>query len=94
MLYTVEPFQGVAGCQGSNLKLTDSPANTLSHEMFEAISDPDPGLGFTARFTLPVLGNEIGDLCAGQRFSFAIGPTTYLQQLEYSNKIHGCANGL
>lgn len=44
-LFTVEPYQNVAGCSvapGSpNGALVDSTSNLLSRELFETISDPD-----------------------------------------------------
>jgi hypothetical protein len=45
VLYGVEPFQDVPGCSvrpgTPNGQLVDSTNNSLSHELFETISDPD-----------------------------------------------------
>ena len=47
VLFTVEPWQGPgSGCEDSpvgapNSQLIDSTDDTLSHELFETISDPD-----------------------------------------------------
>lgn len=45
VLYSVEPFQDVPGCSvrpgTPNGQLADSTNNSLSHELFETISDPD-----------------------------------------------------
>jgi hypothetical protein len=45
ILYTVEPYQNVPGCQSAtptpNGVLVDSTASVLSHEVIETITDPD-----------------------------------------------------
>ena len=99
VLFTVEPYQAVSGCEvtqpSPNGALIDSTSNVLSHETFEAITDPDPSTGWIAQGSLPVDGAEIGDLCETPTFgygTFAIGTKTYEVQPEYSNKYHGCAN--
>jgi hypothetical protein len=87
VLYTVEPFQNVQGCDSTN--------SALSHEVFETITDPDYGSGWGAINTLmaEMSGAEIGDLCLG-RFdgNFLIGTSVYQVQLEYSNKYHACVS--
>ena len=99
VLYTVEPYQ-LGGCSvapGSpNGTLADSTANTLSHEMFETITDPD----FTAWFnstTIDLQGEEIGDVCSffiPGFFDvpvFKIGNKNYAVQREYDNISHSCS---
>jgi hypothetical protein len=66
VLYTVEPFQNVPGCQvrpgTPNGQLIDSTNNVLSHELIETITDPDGDAWFN--FTNNALaGFEIGDEC-------------------------------
>lgn len=96
--YTVEPFQNVAGCQvpasptPPNGQLADSTYSTLSHEVFEAITDPDITTGYRALNTASVLFQEIGDLCAGPHAIFLINGKFYEVQLEYSNFYHACAS--
>lgn len=99
VLFTVEPYQAVSGCEvaqpSPNGALVDSTSNVLSHETFETITDPDPPSGWIAQGTLPVDGAEIGDLCETPTFGygvFAISGKNYKVQPEYSNKYHGCAN--
>jgi|GEM_PF-1202746 len=66
VLYTVEPFQNVDGCQvrpgTPNGQLIDSTNSTLSHELTETITDPDGDAWFN--FSAVILaGEEIGDEC-------------------------------
>lgn len=109
VLYTVEPFQDVAGCSvrpgTPHGQLIDSTNNTLSHETFETITDPDGDAWIN--FSLVVLaGAEIGDECsffviipisakqAAAFFDpsvFTIGKNRYAVQPEYSNMEHACA---
>ncbi len=94
--YTVEPFQNVNGCAvpgpSPNGLLIDSTASVLSHEVFEAISDPDLNTGFRALNSAPVFGQEIGDLCQGPFAIFPLNGKNYELQLEYSNTFHACAS--
>lgn len=104
VLYSVEPFQNVPGCQvrpgTPNGQLIDSTNDTLSHELIETITDPD-GTAWI-NFTDNVLvGEEIADECAfvlftttnayGDPFVYRIGDKLYATQPEYSNALHGCA---
>ena len=104
VLYTVEPYQNVPGCNvapGSpNGSLIDSTASVLSHETFETITDPDGSAWWNAESN-SLFGSEIGDECAfiiflpsGVYFdppAFKIGGKTYAVQSEYSNAGHSCA---
>ena len=91
-IYSIEPYQlSVPGCEPYNHLhslpnglLEDSTDNTLSHETFEAISDPS-GRGWYSRKI-----GEIGDICqytddyvelSGQRFEL---------QPESSNQERAC----
>jgi len=93
--YTVEPFQNVLGCQipGSptppNGQLADSTNNSLSHELFETITDPDINTGFRATNTS---FEEIGDVCVGAVAVFPLNGHNYEIQLEYSDTYHACAS--
>ena len=109
LVYTVEPYQNVMGCNDPpntpNGQLVDSTNDTLSHELFETISDPD-GTGWwnSTPSVIGVEGEEIGDECVfttappqspppvyGDPSVFRIGHHVYAVQLEYSNAHHGCA---
>lgn len=97
VLYTVEPFQNVNGCRvaqpSPNPPLVDSTANSLSHELFETISDPD-GNAWWDRGALVLYGEEIGDTCANPFFdypSIPVGSGQYAVQSEYSNTYHACS---
>jgi hypothetical protein len=97
VLYTVEPYQNVAGCSvaqpSPNGPLVDSTSSTLSHELFETITDPN-GNAWFARGSLPEYGAEIGDICEnpfGRYAAFSISGKSYAIQPEYSNSYHACA---
>ena len=103
VLYSVEPYQNVAGCNqapGSpNGQLADSTNDTLSHELFETITDPD-GDAWWNTTNLALFGNEIGDECVfllltptavyGNPAVFTIGEKRYSVQTEYNNSRHAC----
>jgi len=102
VLFTVEPYQNVAGCQvatpSPNSQLIDSTNSVLSHEVFEAITDPYGGSGWINRTSLDLYGYEIGDECQGLGNStgaldptFLINGKKYEVQMEYSNTYHACA---
>ena len=106
VLYSVEPFQNVLGCQvraGTvNGQLIDSTNSTLSHELTETITDPDGDawLNFTDN---GMFLEEIGDECDllfidpntlnifGDPTEFRVGKHRFATQPEYSNEDHGCA---
>jgi len=102
VLYSVEPYQNVRGCQvrpgTPNGQLADSTNNVLSHELFEILTDPD-GKGWWNSMDNGLYQQEIGDEC-----SFIIphyfDPSTitlddhqYAAQLEYDNSQHACTAG-
>ena len=104
VLFSVEPYQDAPGCSvpptgTANNQLIDSTNNVLSHETFEALSDPDGYSWWVQAFTF-AYGNEIGDLCErsgqfGQNFYWKYGQVElnghpYTVQPEYSNQLHGC----
>jgi hypothetical protein len=92
IVYTVEPYQGVDGCRASpTTLLTHATASVLSHEIFESITDPLVGSGYTVPGSV-LGGNEIGDNCVWKYFPFLVGAHTYAIQIEYSNKVHRCVN--
>lgn len=101
--YTVEPYQNVSGCAvqtpSPNGQLADSTNSVLSHELFETITDPNPGYAYENRTSLDLDGYEIGDECqplvnSSYDFltpTFLINGKKYEVQLEYSNTYHACA---
>jgi hypothetical protein len=103
VLYTVEPFQNVPGCNvapGSpNGQLTDSTDSVLSHELFETITDPD-GDGWWNTESNELFGDEIADECSFIIFTpvgaffdppaFKVGKNQYAVQAEYNNSAHAC----
>jgi hypothetical protein len=92
-VYTVEPFENVAGCSvppgTPNGSLTDSTANVLSHETFETITDPDINTGFRA---INSTFGEVGDLCDGTIFNpISFNGHNVATQAIYSDKFEACA---
>jgi len=92
VIYSIMPYQDVAGCGDfglsglPNVSPIDSTATTLSHETAESISDPDPNTGwFNSTF-----GMEIGDVCNSLRALETLNGHKYVIQPEYSNSAHGC----
>jgi hypothetical protein len=103
VLYTVEPFADVLGCQvrpnTPNGRLTDSTNTVLSHELVETITDPDGSAWFDIT-SGGMLGEEIGDECV---FLVLIGPNLFSDpvtinvndrkwalQPEYNNRAQAC----
>jgi hypothetical protein len=102
VVYSVEPFADVPGCRvrpgTPNGTLTDSTNSVLSHELIEAITDPD-GDAWWNNLDVGLFGEEIGDEC-----SFVLPPHyffdpaiirvqghQYALQPEYDNSVHGCS---
>jgi hypothetical protein len=108
VLYTVQPFAdvyygSVGGCASRpgtpNGQLTDSTNNILSHETFEAISDPDNTAWWNGTNN-GIIGLEMADECviriSTSTASYVDTPNVslngkpYSVQLEYSNSAHAC----
>ncbi|HEX2249144.1 MAG TPA: hypothetical protein VHH32_02290 [Gemmatimonadales bacterium] len=90
VLFTVEPYQGVAGCSipGQTPQgLIDATASTLAHELFETITDPD-----LDGWSNGLFGYEISDLCSSFGSNQLLNGRRYFIQSEYSNKLHMCTN--
>ncbi len=101
VIYANIPFADPSVCQepgtpspNGNVD-ADEVASTASHELTEAITDPELSAWFTAQ------GNEIGDLCAYNYGTFTwTGPKAtanemwngrfYALQMEYDNHTLGC----
>lgn len=96
VLFSVQPYANAVGCNvnppSPNGPVVDSQANVLSHELIEAITDPD-GDAWWNTYSLALFGNEIADECAQSSFSYSnvqISGHWYEIQPEYSNQSHGC----
>src|SRR5215467_2657045 len=77
---------GSAGVFGNYTSVT-------SHELTEAITDPDVGIAFD--FAPPLawydmVNGEIGDICNGQQGTYVANGTSYTVQLEFSNAANDC----
>jgi hypothetical protein len=98
VLFTVEPWQDPNFCgeplpyDGSldtpNGLFQDSTDSTLSHELMETMSDPDPPNSWVAA-NAGVQG-EMGDLCAFIPAKITNSGHVDWIQREYSNAVHGC----
>jgi len=96
VLFSIEPYANVVGCQvnqpSPNSAETDSQANTVSHELEEAITDPDGDASWNA-YDLALYGNENADTCAQAYFDYAttvLNGHAYEVQPIYSNQAHAC----
>lgn len=99
VIYSVEPSQNIPGCQDTqtqngplpNSSLIDSTNDTLSHELIEAITDPDLDAWWN-ELNLVEFGQEIADECIflDGPAEFQVEGRKYAAQLEYSNAAHAC----
>ncbi len=99
VIYTLIPFQAVPECQtgppSPNGLLIDSQMSTLSHELFESITDPDGDAWWNTQ-SYDEWGSEIADICVFYP-TITVYPVVRLNgkpyelQADYSNKYHGCA---
>jgi len=106
LLYSVQPLADVPGCTvrpgTPNGTLTDSTNSVLSHELVEAITDPD-GDAWWNSLDNGLFGEEIGDECSFLSFTssgsfLGFDPSTikvqgkqYALQPEYDNSVHACS---
>ncbi len=87
---TVSPCAG--GC-GTSTNQFDNLTSVSSHELIEAVTDPDDNTAWVD----PTQGcGEIGDICNGEQCKTAGGtptttcPTSDVVQLEWSNSLNAC----
>jgi hypothetical protein len=98
LYYGVLPdTQPPSACGGLGCGSTDPFTNAMnvsSHELAEAVTDPDVGpvtaLARPLAWADPV-NNEIGDICVGQLSSVTVAGTSYTVQREFSNFQNDCA---
>jgi hypothetical protein len=101
VIFSIEPYQNVSLCvvapqPSPNGALVDSTANSLSHELFEMITDPDTN-AWLNRNSVHLFGAEIGDLCENSNFEYGVvqlNGRKYQFQAEYSNAGHVCTYSL
>ena len=98
VFFTMQPYANVqypftpqdeVGCRvpagGVHSQAIESMASALSHETFEAITDPAItgwGQGF--------IGYEMADMCVYLEYDIPLAGSTYRLQGEYSNRDHAC----
>ena len=90
VLFTVQPYQGVDGCsipgQTPN-GLIDATASTLTHEVFETITDPD-----LDGWSNVLFGFEVADPCLAFGSNRTMNGNNYFLQSIYSNRLHMCTS--
>jgi len=86
-IYSVEPYQNISGCAAPSGNVIDSTLSTLSHEYFEAITDPDIPQNVAWYNNT---GGEIGDICRSSYGTVNLSGFNYNSQREYSNRISAC----
>ena len=89
VIFTLEPWQHVSGCNAPSNTIQDDTASDLSHEMSEAFTDPDGKTWYNAA------GSEIGDICRNTYGNIPLlpGPVDYDIQKEWLNSEGACAFG-
>ncbi len=90
VLFTVEPYQGVDGCRlpGQTPNgLIDATASTLTHELFETITDPD-----LDGWSNVLFGFEVADPCLAFGSQRSMNGHNYFVQSIYSNRLHMCTS--
>lgn len=106
VIFSIEPYQNVPGCAVKpgtpNGQLADSTNSVLSHEVVEAITDPDLDAWWNSANN-GIFGEEIGDECSFLAFDdqgnflgfdpsvWQVHGRKYATQPEYSNLGHVCA---
>jgi len=88
-IYSFEGYQNIAGCNAPSGKVADSTDSTVSHETYEAITDPDINNGTVAWYNN--LKGEIGDICRSNYGNVTLNGTSYNIQEEWSNKYSACS---
>ena len=88
-IYSFEGYQNISGCNSPSGKVADSTDSTMSHEMYEAITDPDVNNGTLAWYNRSK--GEIGDICRSNYGNVALNGTTYDIQEEWSNHYGACS---
>ena len=86
------------GTSPNNDEAADSEVSTLSHEVFEAITDPHPFDAWTFVDSAHNIADEIGDKCAYNTTPQSdtgadvyLNGHPYIVQQEWSNAVHTCA---
>lgn len=95
VLYSVEPYQAVNGCEvtgtAPNGEVVDSTASTLSHETSETITDPDvPDNVAWYNNNYGEIGDECAPAAGVSTGNVSLNGHTYNIQKEYSNYSHAC----
>ena len=95
MPYLETNYLSILGCGGGTADPNADPAfddetSALSHELIEAVTDPDPTDG--AWFDNSS-GYEIGDLCNARATTVKWGTHSYVVQKEWSNATAACVAG-
>lgn len=96
VIYSTQPYEAIPGCDvgaGSpNGDVADSTASVLSHESYEAYTDPDVQTNLA---WYNQTAGEIGDICAPANGVptgvVQLGNDNWQIQPEYDNNVHDCS---
>lgn len=88
-IYSFEGYQNISGCSSPSGRVADSTDSTMSHEMYEAITDPDVNNGTLGWYNSSK--GEIGDICRSYYGNVGLNGTTYDIQKEWSNRYSACS---
>jgi len=96
-LYAVIPDHSAGNCSVNFCASVPSSLAAMqvgeSHEIAEALTDPDIATGFRDySSSSPCAGAEIGDICGGQALTITAGVGTTWVQAEWSNKANACVS--
>ena len=98
--YAVLPDMGAgSGCDtgcGGGRKPFDVLTSVASHELVEAVTDPEVGLGKGLGAPLAwydAANGEIGDICNGKSGTLRAGGVSFVVQKQWSNAARACVLG-
>ncbi len=91
LFYVVLPDLSSLGCESAcgAAPLLDNYTASATHEIAEAITDPQGGNGWAER----TYAIEVGDICTSNRASVTMSGHRYTVQMAWSNRDHACSTG-
>ena len=97
LMYSVHPDYGAgspcAGGCGMQPAPVQNQESVHSHELVEAVTDPEVGLPSPSLGWYDNSNGEIGDICNGQEASLSLNGTSFTVQNEWSNRLASCVAG-
>jgi hypothetical protein len=97
LMYSVHPDYGAGSPCAGGCGLQPTPLQNQesvhSHEMVEAVTDPEVGLSGQSLGWYDDNNGEIGDICNGQEAALSLNGTSFTVQKEWSNRQSTCVTG-